>query len=307
MAPVRVSRIEGRMGRAESWGRVLRSAAGAALRDDLLTWAAALGFYFLFSLFPAVLLLAALLHAFHAQALIENLVTTLGRNLPRDAALLVSRNLHGLLAHNVPGLLSLDVVLLFYSSSQGVASLMVALNAAYEVPEGRSFLHRLWLQFGLTVGVGILVGLALAVVVLGRYLLGILAGPVHLGYALEALWPLIRWGVTLGFMAAAVLLLYRFAPNLAPHRAGRLPAVAVALAIWVAASALLAVYLNNFNNYAAIYGSLGAIIGLMLWFYFFALAILFGAEIHAHWLRQRHGIIPEPRNRPSLEQPRKAA
>jgi membrane protein len=295
------------MGRAESWGRVLRAAGSAALRDDLLTWAAALGFYFLFALFPAVLLLAALLHAFHAQVLVQNLVATLGRNLPHEAAAVVSGNLHALLANNVPGLLSLDIVLLFYSSSQGVASLMVALNAAYEVPEGRSFLHRLWLQFGLTIAVGILVGLALAVVVLGRYVLGILAGPVHLGYALEALWPLIRWAVTVGFMALAVLLLYRFAPNLAPHRAGRLPAVGAAMIIWVAASAVLAAYLNNFSNYAAVYGSLGAIIGLMLWFYFFALAILFGAEIHAHWLRQRRGIIPQPRNRPQPELPRRAA
>lgn len=295
------------MGQAESWGRILRSAAAAALRDDLLTWAAALAFYFLFALFPAVLLLAALLHAFHAQALIANLVTTLGRNLPREAAALVSANLRGLLNYNVPALLSLDILLLFYSASQGVAGMSVALNAAYEVPETRSFLRRLGLQIGLTICVGILVGLALAVVLLGRYVLGILAGPAHLGYALEAAWPLIRWAVTIAFMALAVLMLYRFAPNVAHHAAGSLPAVAAALAIWVAASAALASYLNHFSNYAAIYGSLGAIIGLMLWFYFFALAILFGAEIHAHWLRQRHGIAPQPRHRPQLDREKRAA
>jgi len=295
------------MGRAESWGRILRAAGGAAVRDDLLTWAAALGFYFLFALFPAVLLLAALLHAFHAQALVQNLVATLGRSLPRDASGLVSANLYALLQHSVPGLLSLDILLLFYSASQGVAGMMVALNAAYEVPETRSFLHRLGLQLALTICVGLLVGLALAVVLLGRHVLGILAGPVHLGYALEALWPLIRWAVTLGFMVLAVLMLYRFAPNVGSQDAGLLPAVIVALAIWVAASALLAAYLDHFTNYAAIYGSLGAIIGLMLWFYFFALAILFGAEIHAHWLRQRRGIVPRPRTQPQSRQPRRAA
>lgn len=279
------------------WGRVFRAATLAASRDSLLNWAAALAYYFLFSLFPAILLLAALLHAFQLQHLTNNVIAALGRNLPRGAAHLIATQMQGLLAHHVPGLLSLDIVLLFLAAGQGFSGLMAALNAAYEVREGRTFLHQMWLQFALTLSAGLLVVLALAVIILGRHTLTILAGPVHLGHALVVVWPVIQWLAVVVFMAVALWLLYRFTPNVAPQEAGLVPAVATAIVIWLLASVLLAFYLDNFGNYSAVYGSLGAVIGLMLWFYVIALAILFGAEVHAQWLRA-HGVTPRPRRPP---------
>ncbi|TAN24508.1 MAG: YihY/virulence factor BrkB family protein [Acidobacteria bacterium] len=280
-----------------TWGRVLKAAGMAASRDGLLNWAAALAYYFFFSLFPAILLLAALLHAFQLQHLTNNVIAALGQNLPRGAAQLISNQMQGLLAHHVPGLLSVDIVLLFLAAGQGFAGLMAALNAAYEVREGRKFLHQMWLQFALTLSAGLLVVLALAVIILGRHTLTILAGPVHLSHVLVAVWPVIRWVIVVVFMAVALWLLYRFTPNVAPQDAGLVPAVATAIVIWLIASVVLAFYINNFGNYSAVYGSLGAVIGLMLWFYVIALAILFGAEVHAQWLRA-HGIKPTPHKPP---------
>ncbi|MGH9467445.1 MAG: YihY/virulence factor BrkB family protein [Terriglobales bacterium] len=273
---------------------MLKAAGAAASRDSLLTWAAALAYYFLFSLFPAILLLAALLHAFQLQGLTQNFVAALGGNLPRPAAHYVATQMQSLLLHHVPGLLSLDIVLLFYAAGQGFSGMMAALNAAYEVKEGRSFFHQIWLQFALTISAGLLILLALATVILGQRTLVILAGPVHLSHALLVSWPFIRWAIVVVFMGAALWLLYRFTPNVMPHAAGLIPAVITAIVIWLIASVLLAFYINRFGHYSAVYGSLGAIVGLMLWFYVIALAILFGAEVHAQWLRLNAGIVPEP-------------
>ncbi|MGH9476349.1 MAG: YihY/virulence factor BrkB family protein [Terriglobales bacterium] len=281
-----------------AWGNVFRAAGAAASRDSLLHWAAALAFYFLFSLFPAILLLAALLSVFQLQRLTQGVVVALTRNLPGPAAHLVSAQLAGLLEHHVPGLLSLDIVLLFYAAGQGFSGLMAALNAAYEVKESRSLLHQLWLQFALTLSAGLLVVLALATVIFGGRMLTILAGSVQLGGALVIFWPYIRWAIVVVFMAVALWLLYRYAPNLAPYATGLMPAVVTAIVIWIVVSVLLAFYVNRFGHYSAVYGSLGAIIGLMLWFYIVALAILFGAEVHAQWLRA-HGITPAPRHPPA--------
>jgi membrane protein len=277
------------------WLRLLRAAAAAAMRDDLLDWAAALAFYFLFSLFPAILLVAALLSAFHMQGLVANLVAALTAELPRAAGELVATQLHGLLQRHVPGLVSVDVLLLFYAASQGFAGLMAALDAAYEVPETRPYLRRLATALALTLSAGVFLALALAGLVLGRRLLVVVAGPAHAGLALTLLFPPLRWAAMLALMAAAVAMLYRFAPNLVGrHARGRVLAVAFALSIWAIASASLAAYINHFSRYSAIYGSLGAVIALMLWFYAVALAVLFGAEVHHAWLRAHGLALPAP-------------
>lgn len=274
------------------WVRLFRAAARSAVDDDLLNWSAALSYYFLFALFPTVLLIAALLGTFRLQALTQNLIVGLGRHLPHLTAELVSTELSQLLSKYVPGLISLGIVLLLYAASQGFIGLMAALNASYGVPETRPYYRRILISFGLTFSVGVFVSIALALVVLGQRVLVIVAGPVHAGPAVMLLWPVIRWLVTFGLMVLAVRMLYRFAPNHGHSPSGVYVAVSVALAIWVAASAGFAYYMDHFNNYARVYGSLGAVIALMLWFYIFAISLLFGAELHNAWLKE-YGVKAE--------------
>jgi len=270
-----------------AWMRLLRATVKASVADDMLDWAAALSFYFMFALFPTILIVAALLGTLHLESLTNNLVSALSRDLPYDAATLVSRELHKLLLNHVPGLISVGVVLLFYSSSQGFAGLMSALNAAYEVPETRPYWRRMLTAFGLTLSAGIFIALALMLLVLGQRILTIVAGPFYAGFALTLTWPLIRWGLVLAFMIMAVRLLYRFAPDVRREGRGVYLAVTCALVLWIIASALLAFYINHFSQYAVVYGSLGAIIALMLWFYIFSIALLLGAELHNEWLKTR--------------------
>lgn len=278
-----------------AWGSLLRNTAVAATRHALLNWAAALAFYFLFAFFPTVLLVAALLSALHLPGLTHQLLPEFERHLPREAAALVNQQLQRLLQEHVPGLVSFGIVLLLYASSQGFAGLMAALNIAYDVPETRPYWKQMMISYGLAFSAGLLVVLALGLVLLGRHILGSFAVQSHVGLVLEMASPVIRWTVTLIFLAIAVRLLYRYAPNAKSDARGMPLAVATALGLWVVASALLGFYINRFSNYAAVYGSLGAVIALMLWFYVLALALLLGAELHNEWLRQR-GLRREPRD-----------
>ena len=283
------------------WAKLIQNTIRAAGEDDLLNWSAALAFYFLFALFPAILIVAALLSTFDLQGLTQNLVAALGRHLPQQVAAMVVGELDDLLRRHVPGLISTGIVVLLYSASQGFTALMAALNVAYEVPETRSFGRRTLLALGLTLSAGAAMALALGLVVLGEWALPILAGRafVNVSGALGRVWPVIRWAVTVAFLALAVRLLYRYAPNARPSASGGFAAVGFALALWIAASALFAVYVDHFSYYAAVYDSLGGVIALMLWFYILALTLLLGAEFHNELLKQRgtQREMPRPRKK----------
>jgi membrane protein len=264
-----------------------------SMEDDVLDLAASVSYYFLFALFPGLLFLATLLSELHMTGLMNNIVATLNESLPREAGTLVQKGMNELLAHHPAGLLSLGTVLLIYSASQGFTGLMNALNTAYEVPETRPWWRRFALAVGLTFSAGLMVALALAVLLFGQKLLFFIAGPFRMGPALQLFWPLIRWGLIFGFLILAATLMYRYVPNVRRNGIGTFKAAISALILWLAASAVLATYANNFANYATIYGSLGAVIALMLWFYVLALALLVGAEIHHEVLRAR-GIQCRP-------------
>ncbi len=266
----------------------------ATIRDDLLNYAAALAYYFLFSLFPLLLLIAALAGAAHLSGVVHGLAADLSRSLPHITAAFLRRQMHQLLASSHGELLTLGTVLTLYSASQGFAGLIAALNRAYEVPETRPFWRVELLALGLTVSAGILIILALGVLVVGNRLLGVLAGPTALRGWLGTLWPLLHWGVVAGFFILAIALLYHTAPNLKHSGRGLWPAALTTFCIWILISIGLAVYVDHFGNFNAIYGSLGAVIALMLWFYLLALALLLGAELHGE-LRRRAGMPRQPK------------
>lgn len=280
--------------------RLLFTVVAATIRDDLLNSAAALAYYFLFSMFPLLLLVAALVSAAKMRALVYHVVAALVRALPHPAAILVRTQMHQLLASSHGGLFTLGTILTLFSASQGFSGLIAALDRAYEVPETRPYWHVELLALGLTVTAGIWIVIALALLLFGRRLLFFLAGPGVVGTTLAVVWPLIRWAAIAGFFILAIALLFHAAPNL-KERSGRgiWPAALTTFIIWIAISIGLAFYVNNFGHFNAIYGSLGAVIVLMLWFYLLAVALLVGAELHSE-LRRRARLPRHPKYPPKL-------
>jgi membrane protein len=132
---------------------------------------------------------------------------------------------------------------------------------------------------GLTIVVGAMVIAALFVLLLGARSGSWLAVPLGMDSALAAAWPYTRWLVVVGFTTLSVELLYLIAPNVKQRFFAQIPGVAVAVVLWLASSFGLRLYLRSFVEFTAIYGILGALIALML--YFSSLAILIGAEVNA--------------------------
>lgn len=267
--------------------RLIRNVLRESGEDGLFDWAAVLSFYFLFALFPALLFLSALSATLHLSQLVGDVLRMMSYDLPRPAATLVNSAMVNLLRHHVPGLISVGVVLLLYSAAQGFAALIRALNVIYEVHETRPLWRLILVALGLTWSAGLLAAIALAGVLLGRRIVMLVVG-TRIAGTIAIVAPVVRWGVTIVFMVIALVLIYRTAPNARIKGGGsNIPAAVLALVLWGIATGGLAAYIAHFAPYGSLYGSLGAVIALMLWFYLVALSILVGAEFHDEWLKMK--------------------
>lgn len=192
----------------------------------------------------------------------------------------VGRLLRSIFESN-PRLLSLGIVGAIWAASTGFNAMIVALNSAYWVKEARSLWKRQLVAIGLTIVVGAMIFIAMVLLFLGAQVGSWLAHRVGMESALVAAWPYIRWLVVVGFTTLSVEVLYFLAPNVRQRSLVQIPGASVAVALCLASSFGLDLYLSSFAEFTAIYGTLGAMIALMVWFYFSSLAILIGAEVNA--------------------------
>ena len=157
-----------------------------------------------------------------------------------------------------------------------------SLTIAYDVEESRPWWKTRLVAIGLTIALSVLIIGALVLVVFGGRIAESLATAYGLGSAFALTWNIVQWPVVLGFMMLAFALLYYFAPDLREQEWHWLtPGAAIGVALWLVVSVAFRTYLHFFNSYSATYGSLGAVIILMLWLYFTGAAVLIGGEINS--------------------------
>lgn len=256
-------------------------------RTRAFTMAAAMSYYSLLALVPLLIFLSAMLGYLPIPNLFDQLLDLLAVVVPPAAMAMVQHILAGLLVPHRGGLLSFGLLSYLWSASGGFAALIETLNVAYDVEKTRGWWRdRLQaLLLTLTTGVLSLIGLLL-----------IIAGP-HFGHLLTELfavppafgdiWPPLRLVTIFVIFVAAVEIQYCLAPNRKQYFMDTLPGSVVAVAGIFLTSAGLAYYFNHLSNYNKTYGSLGAVIILMLWFYVVALLFIVGAELNAELLKQR--------------------
>lgn len=258
--------------------------------DDILGNAAQVAFYFSFALFPLLLFLMSLLGIIlnDKQDLQSELFLILGQVMPASAFDLIKKTLDEVTANASGGKLSMGILITLWSASAGIDNMRGTLNEVYNLKETRSLFKAKLTSLLLTIAVGILILTALGFIVYGSQFLDSVL-PIDSQYVLEAL----EWLTILVLVLLAFALIYNFAPNHAPFEWKWVsPGAIIGVILWVVLSAAFRLYLSYFDSYAATYGSLGAMIILLLWLYLTALVILIGGAINAI-LDENSGIKKE--------------
>ena len=243
--------------------------------------AAALSYYFVLSLFPALIFLSAVVAYLPVPDLFNQALALMAQFLPADSMGLVRRVVADVISPNKGTFLSFGILGSLWAASGGFAAAMEALNIAYEVKEDRPFWKTRPLAVGLAFLTGTLLLVALSVMAVGPRFGGWLAGRVHLSGLFVLLWPYIHWTVAVGFTILAIEALYFLAPNVKQRFLATLPGAVLAVGCWIGLSYLLGIYFRHFANFNKTYGTLGAAIALMVWLYWTGFAMLVGAELNA--------------------------
>jgi membrane protein len=266
--------------------------------NHTLQMAAALSYYFVMSLFPALILLSAIVTYLPVPDLFDQALNLMARLVPSDSMGMVKKVLSDVVTPNRNVFLSVGLLGTLWAASGGFAAAIEALNIAYDAEETRPFWKTRPLAIGLTFLIGSLLLIALGVMVVGPQFGTWLSGRLHLSALWKGLWPYIHWTISVGFTIAAVELLYFLAPNVKQRFVATLPGAIFAVGSWIGLSYVLGIYFRSFANFNKTYGTLGAAVALMVWLYWTGFAMLVGAELNAELAKKtKTGAIeqePEP-------------
>lgn len=265
--------------------------------DQILGRAAQLAYFFLLSLFPLLLFLITLFGYFNGAGshLQRRMIAYLADVMPPAAVQLVVVTLNEVTRTRGTGKLSFGILFALWAASSGVNALAEGLNAAYDVAETRPWWKVRLISIALTIALAVLIVSALLIVLYGGQFGHALAATIHQGRAFAIASRILQYPIALAFVLIALVMIYRFVPNAAAKRQGRglrdsdyrrrwfSPGVIIGLLLWLLVSLAFRLYLHFFNSYNATYGSLGALIILMLWFYLTGAAILLGGEINCEY------------------------
>jgi membrane protein len=287
------------LGTRSWWGVVKRSVK--EFNDDNLTdWAAALTYYGILAIFPALLVLVSVLGLI-GEAATQPLIDNLSDVAPGPAQEILTDALRNIEDSRGSASFVFLVGLLgaLWSASGYVGAFMHASNAIYDIEEGRPVWKTLPLRVGLTVALLALVAITAVGVVLTGGVAKEVGSLVGVGDTAVTIWGIAKWPVLLLIVSFMFALLYWAAPNVRHPRFRWLsPGGILGVLGWVVASAAFAFYVSNFASYNKTYGALGGVIIFLVWLWISNLMILFGAEFNAELERERAieaGMEPEDR------------
>jgi membrane protein len=246
--------------------------------DDVFGRSAQLAYYFFLALFPfLIFVIASLSIVGEADRGRELLFGFFVRFLPPQAFQLITHTFSEILQSSGPLKMSFGILASLWSASMGMSAIMDTLNAAYNVRETRSLTRQYAVAIGLTFGIALWLVISIVAVIVGNTLAGEPSG----GNVVATSWRIVLWPVVLAGCLSALALIYHFAPNLANRRWQWIsPGAIAALLLLALASIGLRAYLRFAVSYSVAYGSLGAVIVLLLWFYVGGVAVLSGGVLN---------------------------
>jgi membrane protein len=252
--------------------------------------AAQLSYYFLLALFPLLLVLINVLGYMAQEGTLfrEKLLLYLAAIMPRSAIALVRTTIDEISNASGSGKVSFGLLAALWAASNGMGAISSTLNISYNVKERRAWWKVRLICVCLTVALAILILAALAIVLYGGTIGEALAARYGFGDFFTTVWTIVQWPIALVFVLTTFDLIYNFAPDLPPGaRSWITPGAFVGVGLWLLVSFAFRAYLSFFDSYSVTYGSLGAVIVLMLWFYLTGVAILIGGEVNSEVGRKK--------------------
>jgi membrane protein len=261
-----------------SWKEVAARTWSEIREDDVFGRAAQLAYYFFLALFPFLICLIASLSIFgFADKGRELVFRFFSGALPPSAFELINTTITDIIHQSGPLKISFGIIGALWSASMGMSAVMDTLDAAYEVKETRPLWKQYAVATGLTLGITLLLVVSVIIVLAGDKIVHAISP----GTIIEHAWKIAQWPLALALMLLAFAITYYFAPDLRNREWHWFSPGAIAgVALWVLVSVGLRIYLYFSGGYGALYGSLGAVIVLLLWFYLTGIAVLSGAELN---------------------------
>lgn len=251
--------------------------------DELSTRSAALSYYFVLALFPMFLFLVSLigLIAGNGSPMGDKIMATLGSLAPGSASGVVQQVIHQTVKNRGGVKLAAGIVGALWAASGGMGAIVTSLNVIYRTKETRPLWKQKLTVVGLTLALALLILVASTLVLYGGSIGQLIATRVGVGKLFWIVWRIVQWPMTFVAMFLSFSIIYYFAPDLKERKWYWVtPGSVIGVVLWLVASVGFRIYLHFFNSYSATYGSLGAVIILMLWLYITGFAILVGGEMN---------------------------
>lgn len=250
--------------------------------------AAAVSYYFLFSSFPFLLFVTALIAYLAVTRPVEHLIDRVRPMVPAQAMALLDTHVRGLISRGRPRLLTLGLLGSFWSASRGAHVVWRALNVAHGVRESRPRWKTEAVAWGTTVAGALLMLLAASVLIAGGGVGAWIADALGIGSGVLSAMPWLRWPVLAVTFMTTTGIAYRFLPNLEQRFRFIAPSAAVGALTWLLATWAFGVYVAAFGHYGVTYGALGGFVILLTWLHLSGLITLAGGELNAALELQRH-------------------
>ena len=266
-----------------------------ANEDKAFGRAAELAYYFLLALFPMLIFLTSLVGFLPGAQ--ENIISSIGKVAPPQVMDVVRQFMHDVVENRSGGLLSFGILATLWAASNGVSAIMDTLNTAYDAKEARSYIKMRVVAIGLTVSLSVLVVGGTVLIMFGDRFAEWLGGALGLGAAFTTAWKIFDYILGLALLFFGIQLIYYFGPNVKQRWHWITPGAAFAVAALIISSLAFSLYLRYAPDYSATYGSLGAVIVLMLWLYIMGVVLLVGGEINSE-IRHASGKPTIERHKP---------
>jgi len=276
------------MRKMKSW-EFLKDVYARFMNDDLLSIGAQATFFLLFSLFPFLIFLIALI-TYMPMVNLQDSIQVLTALIPANAYLILRDIVNQTLANRSVTLLSFGVLSALWSSASGVTSLIRGINRAYDQEETRRSWKITAVSLYFTLELAIAIIFSLILIVFGKVLGTQLFHFLGFSDASLQVWNYVGYIIALITTILVFISLYYNTPNRRSKFREVIPGAVVASLGWVIISIAFSYYIDNFGNYSKVYGSLGGIIALLMWLYVSSIIILMGAEINASLMFSKMGL-----------------